>query len=78
MGTFKLLPAFQLNVIIKQMMNAKLPRCESRVVAEHRGRNNKHGDKCANFAKVEVDGRKLCVIHAKQHALAALMKKVKP
>ena len=76
--SLKLLPAFQLNVIIRQMMNAKLPRCESRVVAGIRGRNNKFGDKCANFAKVEVDGKKLCVIHAKQYALAKLIKRAKP
>jgi len=74
----KLLPAFQLNVLIKQMMDAKLPRCESRVFAEHRGRNNKYGYKCANFAKVEVDGKKLCVIHAKQSVLAKALKKATP
>lgn len=74
----KLLPAFQMNVIIKQMMDAKLPRCESTVFADCRGRNKKYGNKCANFAKIEVDGKKLCVIHAKQHALSKMLRKAAP
>lgn len=49
-------------------------KCASLVMTTNaRGRNNKHGDKCANLASIYLNGTPMCVRHAQHTALNILI-----
>lgn len=74
MSKIRFLPAYQFNELLRQMALQKMPRCEQKVASDCRGRNAKLGNKCRNFAKIELDGKKMCIRHAQSYALAKMIK----
>ena len=72
----KFLPMYQLNELMRKAARKLVPMCESpsSIPAEQRGRNRALGRKCANTARLEIDGKKMCLRHAQQYALAKLLK----
>ena len=79
MSDFKILPSYNLNLLVKEFRKKTYPRCGENVqFPGMRGRNNSRGNKCGNIAKLEIDGRKMCIRHAERYALIKLLQKENP